>query len=281
MAPAQQRFAAGHLVAAQIDQRLVVDFEAAVGHRLAQILLHGQPGLGAGVHRRLEEAVGAAAAGLGAVHRQIGVLDQLVEIGAVLRRQRDADPGVGRQLMAEALVGLADRVVDPRDEFHDLVGALTPVWITANSSPPSRAIRSLVPDAALDAAGDGLQQFVADMMAERIVDALEFVDVDIEQGELLAAAGLLELALDLLAEQHAVRQVGQRVVMREMGDLLVGAPAFGDVLDDVDDVAGSPASSRIPMRFEVMIALAHRLAFPDVLAQEQAVGLPASGHRRR
>ena len=68
MAPAQQRLAAGDLVAREIDQRLVVDLEAAVGQRLAQILLHGQPRLGAGVHRRFEEAMGAAPAGLGAAY---------------------------------------------------------------------------------------------------------------------------------------------------------------------------------------------------------------------
>ena len=107
----------------EIDQRLVVDFEAAIDQRLAQILLHGEPRLGAGVHRRLEEAMGAASVGLGAIHRQIGVLDQLVELGAVLRRQRDADAGVGREMMAEALIGLPDRLVDPRHEFHD-VGAV-------------------------------------------------------------------------------------------------------------------------------------------------------------
>ena len=93
-------------------------------------------------------------------------------------------------------------------------------------------------DAAPDAGRHRLEQFVADMMPERIVDALEFVDVDIKQSELLAAAGSLQLALDLFAEQHPVRQVGQRVVMRKMRDLLVGAPALGDVVDDVDDDTG-------------------------------------------
>ena len=43
-------------------------------------------------------------------------------------------------------------------------------------------------DAAAQPAGDAFQQFVADRVAERVVDALEFVDVDIEHGELLAAA---------------------------------------------------------------------------------------------
>ena len=107
----------------EIDQRLIVDFEAAIGHRLAQILLHGEPRPGAGVHVRLEEAMDAAPLGLGGVHREVGVLDQLVEFGAVLRRERNADTGVGRQMMSEALIGLADRLVDARDEFVD-VGAV-------------------------------------------------------------------------------------------------------------------------------------------------------------
>ena len=45
------------------------------------------------VHAGLEEAVGAAAVGLGAIEREVGVLQQLVGIAAVLRRQRDADAG--------------------------------------------------------------------------------------------------------------------------------------------------------------------------------------------
>ena len=36
MAPAQQRLAAGHLVAREIEQRLVVDFEAAIGQSPAE-----------------------------------------------------------------------------------------------------------------------------------------------------------------------------------------------------------------------------------------------------
>ena len=48
MAPAQQRLAAGHLVGMQIDQRLVVDLEAAIDERLAQIQLQREPRLGAG-----------------------------------------------------------------------------------------------------------------------------------------------------------------------------------------------------------------------------------------
>ena len=54
MAPAQQRLAPRHFVALEIDDGLVMDLEAAVHHRLSQVQFHGKPGLGAGVHGRLE-----------------------------------------------------------------------------------------------------------------------------------------------------------------------------------------------------------------------------------
>ena len=47
-------------------------------------------------HGRLEEAVGSAPVGLGAVHRQIGILDELIQIGPVARGQCNAYAGIGR-----------------------------------------------------------------------------------------------------------------------------------------------------------------------------------------
>jgi hypothetical protein len=100
----------------------------------------------------------------------------------------------------------------------------------ANSSPPSRATKSVSPTQPAQAHGHGFQQFVADQVSERIVDAFEFVDVDIEHRQLLARNDPGQLQLELFVEQRAVRQIGQRVVMRQMRDALLGAPALGDVL---------------------------------------------------
>ena len=178
----------------------------------------------------LEEPVGAAAVGLGAVHRKVGAFQQLVEIGTVMRRQSDADTGVAGDMVPEALIRLADRIVDPLDQLHGVArsgnaGLDDGEFVAAE---PGHEIG--VPHAVAQAARDGLEQFVADGMAERIVDALELVDVDIEHRELLAAPlDALKLALEPLAEQHAVRQIGQRVVMRQMRDLPLGAPALGNV----------------------------------------------------
>ena len=63
----------------------------------------------------------------------------------MLRRERDADAGVGGQLMAETFEGSPDRAEHPRDEIGDVVAGLTAVWTIANSSPPSLATKSSAP----------------------------------------------------------------------------------------------------------------------------------------
>ena len=214
--------------------------------------------------------MGSASAGLGAIHGEVGVLDQLIQFGAVLRRQCNADAGVGRELMTEALIGLPDRLMNSGDELHDIADV-------PDAGLDHRELVAAEPrdqvglaEATADAVGHRLQQFIADMVPERVVDALELVDIDIEQRELLALAGALQLALDLLAEQHPVRQVGQRVVMREVRDPLVGAPALGNIVDDVDQVAGFTGLVRNSdaLRRDEALALDLRRAY----VQEQAVG---------
>src|SRR6185295_5981029 len=142
---------------------------------------------------RLEEAMDPAPLGLGGVHRKVGVLDQLVEFGSVLRRKRDADAGVGRKMMSEASIRLAYRLVNTGHEFLD-VGAAADCGLNHRKFVAAEAGDEIARlDAILEAGRNRLQKFIADMVSERVVDALEFVDVDIEQRELLAANGLAKL----------------------------------------------------------------------------------------
>src|SRR5450756_2538753 len=103
-------------------------------------------------------------------------------------------------MVAEAFIGLPDRLLDPRHELHDFTG-VADIGLDHRelvAAEPGDVIG--FPDAAPEAAGHRLQQFIADMMSERVVDALELVDVDIEQSELLAPAGRPQLAFDPFAE---------------------------------------------------------------------------------
>ena len=122
------------------------------------------------------------------------------------------------------------------------VGRAIAVWMIANSSPPSRATTSPARDAGAQAAGDRLQQFVPDGVPERIVDPLELVDIDVEHRQLTAGRQALQLMIEALAEQHAVRQIGQRVVMRHVRDTVIDPLALGDVLH-----RGNPAAALDPL----------------------------------
>ena len=55
--------------------------------------------------------------------------------------------------------------------------------------------------AAAQAVGDQLEQFVADRMAERIVDALELIEIEAQHREALAALDALELVIQPLAQR--------------------------------------------------------------------------------
>ena len=138
-------------------------------------------------------------------------------------------------------------------------------------------------EATAQALGDALEQLIADRMAERVVDALELVDVDIEHRQLLARPYRLQRLFQPLAEQDPVRQVGQPVVMRQMRDLLVGACALGDVLDGGDPAAAlqrpvddldRPAARRFR---ELARRLAERHRLDDRVAELIDVAIEGSG----
>ena len=76
--------------------------------RLAQIELELAALLHLRIHLRLEEMVGTASIGLGAVKRHIGVAQELIGFAAVGRRHRNADTGANDQLMSLYLEGLGE-----------------------------------------------------------------------------------------------------------------------------------------------------------------------------
>ena len=89
--PAQQRLAPAHLIVREPHQRLVVQLELVVDERLAQVDFERAPHLHARVHLGLEIAIGAAAFRLGAIKRHVRAFQELVDLGAIVGREGDAD----------------------------------------------------------------------------------------------------------------------------------------------------------------------------------------------
>ncbi len=95
--PAHERLDAGDAVAAEVELGLEVQGQAVLGDRVAQLADQLQALAGVQVALARVE-LGARAARLGLVHRDVGALEQRLGVVAVLREQRDADAGGDLQL---------------------------------------------------------------------------------------------------------------------------------------------------------------------------------------
>ena len=100
-----------------------------------------------------------------------------------------------------------------------------------------RAIVSVSRTSARKPVGSILQQLVAGRVAERVVDVLEMVEVEKMHGHHLATLDARQRLLELLVEQHAVGQAGERVVQRHVRDFLFRPAALGDVHIGCDEAA--------------------------------------------
>ncbi len=81
---------------------------------------------------------------------------------------------------------------------------------------------ALAQDAA-QAVGHFFQQFIAAVMAERIVDHLEAVQIDHQHGDTaFAPLGIRDRLRQAVVEQQTIRQLGERIVRREMLQAGVG-----------------------------------------------------------
>ena len=180
-----------------------------------------------------------AAFALGAIEREVGILEELRRVGAVVRRNGDADGNADDDLVALDLVGLADQAdqaLGKIDGLLPMVGVdLLQDGEFVAAEPADRVALAHRP---LQAPRDGLQQRVADRMAERVVDRLELVEVEHEDREAFALARQpCQRLVHLLAEQRAIGEIGQRIMSCHMRDARFRALTLGDVLMRRDPAA--------------------------------------------
>ena len=98
-------------------------------------------------------------------------------------------------------------VFDFRKQDHEFIAALTADGVrTAN--------------AAISRLRHGLQQLVADRMPQRVVDVFEAIEIEEQHGQPVAVApGQRDRLGEPVVQQHAVGQVGQKVVLSQMRQL--------------------------------------------------------------
>ena len=147
------------------------------------------------------------------VHGDIGPPEQRLGVVRLAREQRDADGA--RDVQRESLHAdrdlelLQEPICDPhRDVLRRELGKHDAELVAAE---PGHQV--VVAEHAGQARTDLLQEQIAEVMTERVVDLLEVVQVDQHHGELAVdPPGGLDRVGELELEQHPVRHPRQGVV---------------------------------------------------------------------
>ena len=129
------------------------------------------------------------------------------------------------------------------------------------------------------ACGDGLEQLVADRVAEAVVDLLEAVEVEEQHGaQLVVGARAVQRAAQAILEQQTVGQAGQRVVVGLVVESRLGMLEAGDVgeyANEVGDLVVGVAHGADGQPLGVELAI---LALVPDLALPVAIGGKAVPH---
>ena len=277
MAPAQQRLERADAVLLEVEQRLVEKFELAALDREAQVGFELAANLRALVEAFLEEGEGAASRLLGAVQSEVGIAQQHLAVGAVVRRDGDPDAGRGHHLIA----------VDderPGDRFEDVLGEpVDGVAVAADGLEDDELVAAQARDemaaGGLEQALPGLdQQSVAGGVAERVVDDLELVEIEaVERKQAAVALGRAKQMVELLLEHGAVGETGEYVVECELGDALL---ALGDLADHFVEAGCEPGKLVLPANADLDM-LARSKPPGGVVETRQRLGNPARRAPRR
>ncbi len=158
--------------------------------------------------------------------------NELIGFVTVGWRDGDADAGPDHELMTVDVEGLADGGLNsPWPARRPCSAGLSLISSTANSSPPMRATMLTSRELFAQTFGDALQQRVADRVPERVVDLLEAVDVEHEEGQRLrVVVRAVKRVVHALAQLDAIGQICQRIVSRHVRDARFGTALLGDVL---------------------------------------------------
>ncbi len=247
MDPAHQRFHAAQFTGARVDARLVVQLQLVAFDCFQQAVLQARARLQPRRQSRIEEAVLPLAFAFARIHGNVAVLDQALRIVAIAREQTDAYRRTNRLAFFRNLERPSERLQDTlryrchlairfgRIQQHDEFVATEAHHVIARAQQGFQAHRSLP------------QQQVAGRMALRIVDVLEFVQVDEQQRQRRAARARLH--------QRAGQEVAQPVPVRQRRQpILVGQPlqvrlvrlALTDVLQRDRQSVANPNQAAVP-----------------------------------
>ena len=218
--PARERLEALDGAVVEREDRLVVQRDLALGHGLAKLLRQAPARQNLLADRLVELADEAASVLLRVVERGVRIAQHIVR-GAVLGR---SEHEAHAHLRADRLTADRDRLVerghDARGDLphigrgvhaveqeHELVAAKPRGKVAVAAGDVDQAHHLRQDAAHLD------QQRVAGVVAKRVVDLLEAVEIEEHHGVAAARVALeaVDAGRDLVVQQHAVRKRGERI----------------------------------------------------------------------
>ena len=228
--PANQRFYRVDRTGLAFYLRLIVQQKLKLANRFAYARFHCQRLESGLVQTRQEKLEVAAAAFFRQIHRRIGIANQRLRRFAIFRKNADADRTRYRQQLLFEREWFADRLgnffSDRRDIFgFGQIGDDHQKFIAAEAADHIGATQTT-----LQSAGNTFQQFVARIVAERIVDGFEIIEIDEQHPhQRLLSPCTGQHHLQAIHQQRAIRQVGKRIVMRHELDARFGLFAIADI----------------------------------------------------
>lgn len=186
----------------------------------------GPPSLkGAGIHLGREAVMPISTSSLGVVHGRVGVVHEGIGIVGIIRVEADADAERDKEFMTLDTIWPTE---DGEQFFRDSRGILGSPDLGEQDH---EFVATLAADgvdvahAVLNTTRNCLEQAVPHGMAERIIDGLEVVEVEIEQGDQVSvSSGQANGSGEPLRQQGAIGQAGERIML-----CLVGHPLQHDL----------------------------------------------------
>src|ERR1019366_1573001 len=247
MIPAYQRLDADDFAREYFYLRLVVKFELLAFERLAQVMLERKPLRRGLAHGVMIEEEAAATLRLRVVHGDVRILEQCVDIVAVARIQNDADRRRNKYLVRaqndrlrehrqqasrrSRRILLAGDAVEEHDEFVAAMAA----HVSFHRLSMRRHGDIVRTKATHEPLRDDTKKVVANRVSQRIVDALELVEVEEHDRErrTVALGGRQRLG-ELFVKAGAVGELRDHVEVSEAMHLLDRSGALGGILDRSD-----------------------------------------------
>ncbi len=234
--PPDQRLDGNGLAAVEADDGLVVEDELAVVDRPLQLGRPFEPLADRRLQGGLVNLVTVLAPGFGRVHGHVRRLHQLGRVLGPALAVGDPDAGVD---VHRTVLDHEGRPQVGQDPFRHLAGIVRVLGLLEQDgelvpAEPGRGVTC--PQRAHQAPGHGDQQLVTGGVPQTVVDQLEVVEVEEQDGQRRQGpSGAGQGVLQPVPEQGPVGQTAQGVVEGLVLQLLLESLALGDITQGEDD----------------------------------------------